>query len=107
MVITPEDNHSPGAAVKNAFDYLHAEWRDKAIGFVSYGSAGGVRAVEQLRLIAAELGLASVSAQVALPISTDFPQYPRFTPTGGRETELHRVLDQVESWSEALGKVRA
>jgi NAD(P)H-dependent FMN reductase len=101
VVVTPEYNHGPGAALKNAFDYVYAEWQNKTIGFVSYGAAGGVRAVEHLRLVAAELSLASVSAQLVLPIASDFPGYPQFTQIADRE-----LLGQVESWSDALSKVR-
>ncbi|WP_406631643.1 NADPH-dependent FMN reductase [Amycolatopsis sp. WGS_07] len=107
IVVTPEYNHAPSAAVKNAFDFVYAEWRDKAIGFVSYGGAGGVRAVEHLKLVAVEVGLAPVSAQLALPIGSDFPGYPEFAPQPSRADELARVLDQVESWSRALATVRA
>lgn len=107
VVVTPEYNHAPSAAVKNAFDFVYAEWRDKAIGFASYGGAGGVRAVEQLRLVAVEVGLAPVSAQLALLIPADFPKYPEFAPQPSREDELARVLDQVESWSKALATLRA
>ena len=55
IFVTPEYNHSVPAALKNAVDFLYAEWNNKAIGFVSYGSAGGTRAVEAWRLVAAEL----------------------------------------------------
>ena len=54
VMVTPEYNHSTSAALKNALDYLYREWNDKAVGFVSYGGRGGTRAVEHLRLIAAE-----------------------------------------------------
>src|SRR6185437_7751665 len=54
VFVTPEYNHSLPAALKNAIDYLFAEWNDKAAGFVSYGLQGGVRAAEQLRLTLAE-----------------------------------------------------
>ncbi|UKD57068.1 NAD(P)H-dependent oxidoreductase [Amycolatopsis sp. FU40] len=77
VVVTPEYNHAPSAAVKNAFAFVYAEWRDEAIGFVSYG---GIRAVEQLKLVAVEVGLAPVSAQLALPIGSDVPGYPEFAP---------------------------
>jgi len=45
VLVTPEYNHSPSAALKNALDYLYAEWNDKAVAFVSYGIDGGIRAV--------------------------------------------------------------
>src|SRR4051794_21005778 len=55
VFVSPEYNHSIPAALKNAIDFLFAEWRNKAAGFVSYGSAGGARAVEHLRLVLAEV----------------------------------------------------
>ena len=55
VFVTPEYNHSVPGALKNAIDFLYAEWNNKSAGFVSYGSTGGVRAVEHLRAIMAEL----------------------------------------------------
>jgi NAD(P)H-dependent FMN reductase len=49
VMVTPDYNHSSSGALKNAIDFLYAEWNNKAVGFVSYGSAGGTRAVEHLR----------------------------------------------------------
>jgi len=50
VMVTPEYNHSTSGALKNAIDFLFAEWNNKAVGFVSYGAAaGGARAVEHLR----------------------------------------------------------
>ncbi len=106
LVVTPEYNHAPPAALKNAFDLVHAEWNNKAIGFVGYGAAGGARAVEHLKLVAVELSIAPVSAQVGLLIPADFPAYPEFTPLEHRESELERVLNQLESWTRALAAVR-
>jgi len=68
VFVTPEYNHSTSGALKNAIDYLYREWNNKAAGFVSYGGAGGARAVEHLRLIMAELMVATVRAQVLLPL---------------------------------------
>src|SRR5687768_15647354 len=63
VFVTPEYNHGTSGALKNAIDYLYREWNNKAAGFVSYGSAGGARAVEQLRLVMGELMIADVRAQ--------------------------------------------
>src|SRR5271157_37786 len=66
VFVTPEYNHGPSAAIKNAIDFVYAEWNNKAAGFVSYGaSASGMRAVEQLRQIMGEIQVADVRAQVA------------------------------------------
>ncbi len=60
VFVTPEYNHSTSGALKNAFDFLYKEWNNKVAGIVSYGSSSGVRAAEHLRLIAAELQIATV-----------------------------------------------
>src|SRR2546428_13168267 len=53
IFVSPEYNHGIPAALKNAIDFVFAEWHHKAAGFVSYGGAGGARPVEQLRLVPA------------------------------------------------------
>ena len=106
VFVTPEYNHGPSAALKNALDYLYAEWNNKAAGFVAYGSAGGVRAVEQLRLVMGELQIADVRAQVMLSLATDFENYTSFKPAERHEKSVGGVLDQVVSWSTALRTVR-
>ncbi len=55
IFVTPEYNHATSAALKNAIDFLFREWNNKAAGFVGYGGAGGVRAVENLRLVMGEI----------------------------------------------------
>src|SRR6187401_2277412 len=75
VLVAPEYNHGISGALKNAIDFLFAEWNNKAAGFVSYGSAGGARAVEQLRLVLAELMVADVRAQVMLSLFTDFENF--------------------------------
>ncbi len=106
IFVTPEYNHATSGALKNALDYLAAEWHDKAAGFVSYGSAGGVRAVEQLRPVMAELQIADVRAQVALSIFNDFENFSAFTPGPRRPEELAGLLDQVVAWSGAMKTLR-
>ncbi|MDT7605960.1 MAG: hypothetical protein QOG96_463 [Pseudonocardiales bacterium] len=107
VMVTPEYNHSTSGALKNAIDFLYQEWNNKAVGFVSYGSAGGTRAVEHLRLIAGELMLADVRAQVALSLFTDFENFSVFKPGEHHVQGLNTVLDQVVSWSTALSSLRA
>jgi NAD(P)H-dependent FMN reductase len=111
IFVTPEYNHSMPAALKNAIDYLFAEWNDKAAGFVSYGLHGGTRAVEHLRLALAEVRIACVRTQVALSLFTDFDitdmtQPGTLTPAEHQEPTLTRMLDEVASWSEALAPLR-
>ena len=59
-----EYNHGPTAVLKNAIDYAANEWNKKPAGFVGYGSVGGSRAVEHLRLAAVELQMAPVKSAV-------------------------------------------
>ncbi|MDG6101371.1 NAD(P)H-dependent oxidoreductase [Dactylosporangium aurantiacum] len=106
VFVTPEYNHSTSGALKNAIDFVYAEWNNKAAGFVSYGSAGGTRAVEHLRLIMGELQVADVRAQVALSLFTDFENFSSFKPGPQHEGTLGVVLDQTVSWAKALEAVR-
>jgi NAD(P)H-dependent FMN reductase len=107
VFVTPEYNHGISGALKNAIDYLFAEWNNKAAGFVSYGGAGGARAVEQLRLVMGELMVATVRAQVLLSMFTDFENFSVFKPDPRREGEVNTVLDQVIAWGGALKTVRS
>jgi NAD(P)H-dependent FMN reductase len=107
VFVTPEYNHSTSGALKNAIDFLYAEWNNKAAGFVSYGSAGGTRAVEHLRLVMGELQVADVRAQVALSLFTDFENFSQFTPAANKTEAVSGVLDQVVAWSTALSSLRA
>ncbi len=106
VFVTPEYNHGTSAALKNAIDFLYAEWNNKAAGFVSYGSAGGIRAVESLRLVMGELMIADVRAQVILSLATDFENYSVFKPAARHEKSVNTLLDQVVTWSGALKSVR-
>src|SRR5712692_9683751 len=106
VFVSPEYNHGIPAALKNAIDFLFAEWNHKAAGFVSYGGAGGARAAEQLRLVLAELHVATVRAQVMLSLMTDFESFTTFTPAANHEKSVGTVLDQVVAWGGALKQLR-
>ncbi|GAA1274809.1 NAD(P)H-dependent oxidoreductase [Pseudonocardia aurantiaca] len=107
VMVTPEYNHSTSGVLKNAIDYLYAEWHNKAVGFVSYGSVGGARAVEHLRLIAGELQMADVRQQVTLSLLTEFEDFHVFRPGAHNVAALDTLLDQVVAWSTALAPLRA
>ncbi|MGO3254517.1 MULTISPECIES: NADPH-dependent FMN reductase [Micrococcales] len=105
VFVTPEYNHSTSAALKNAIDFLFAEWNDKACGFVSYGVDGGVRAVEHLRAIVGEVKLADVRNQVALNLATigvDEVHADHRT-----QQRLSTMLDETVAWGMALRQLRA
>jgi NAD(P)H-dependent FMN reductase len=106
VFVTPEYHHGIPGALKNALDFLYAEWNNKAAGFVSYGAVGGVRAVEQLRLVLAELQVATVRGQVSLSLYTDFENFRVFTPTPPKAALLSTMLDQLVAWGAALKTLR-
>ena len=106
VFVTPEYNHGPSGALKNAIDFLFREWNNKSAGFVAYGSAGGVRAVEQLRLVMGELLVADVRAQVALSLFTDFENFTTFKPAPLHQKSVTTMLDQVTAWGGALKTLR-
>ena len=107
VFVTPEYNHSTSGVLKNALDYLYNEWNNKAAAFVSYGGVGGARAVEHLRLIASELQLATVRAQVAISLMTEFENFSVFTPSDYLLPQVDTMLDQVVAWSKALEPLHA
>lgn len=107
VFVTPEYNHGPSAALKNAIDFVYGEWNNKAAGFVSYGSANGARAVEHLRLVMGELQVADVRAQVLLSLYTDFENFTVFKPNAMHETNLVTMLDQLVAWGGAMKTLRS
>ena len=104
VIVTPEYNHSFPGTLKNALDRVWAEWNDKAVGFVSYGADGGVRAVEALRPVVATLRLADVGPQVSLRSRED---WSGFTPRSFHEDSLTAMLDTVVRWATALTAARS
>src|SRR5947208_5805299 len=106
IFVTPEYNHGTSGALKNAIDFLFHEWNNKAAGFVGYGGAGGVRAVENLRLVMGEIKIADVRAQVALSMFTDFENFTTFKPREQHDKAVHAMADEVIAWGGALKALR-
>jgi NAD(P)H-dependent FMN reductase len=109
IFVTPEYNYGPAAVLKNAIDWVSPEWRRKAAGFVSYGSAGGARSVQQLRETLIELQLAPIRTSVHIPAATLWAHY-----TGGNvEAGLAELAGSAETmiddllwWTSALKTAR-
>ncbi|WP_199429504.1 NADPH-dependent FMN reductase [Qaidamihabitans albus] len=108
VVVTPEYNHSYPAALKTAIDHFHAEWQAKPVGFVSYGGmAGGLRAVEHLRQVFAELHATTVRDTLS------FAQFWDRFDAGGRPKDAESasaaarsMLGQLAWWGTALREAR-
>ncbi|WP_010096498.1 NADPH-dependent FMN reductase [Ornithinibacillus scapharcae] len=106
IFVTPEYNHAIGGALKNALDYLNPEVNNKAAGFVGYGSLGGTRAHENLRLILGELQVADVRTAVTFSLMADFENFSVFKPADYHADNANTMLDQVIAWSRVLKTVR-
>ena len=107
VFITPEYNHGPTAALKNAIDFVYAEWNNKAAGFVGFGSAGGSRAVEHLRGVMAEIQIADVRTQVMFSLYHDFENFSVLKPNPSHEAALTAMLGQLVAWGTAMKSLRA
>ncbi|WP_007024687.1 NADPH-dependent FMN reductase [Saccharomonospora iraqiensis] len=109
VVVTPEYNHSFPSALKTAIDHYHSEWQAKPVAFVSYGGmGGGLRAVEQLRLVFAELHAVTMRNTVS------FHNYPTVFGEDGTPADAasasaaaKQMLDQLAWWAVALRRARA
>ena len=106
IFVTPEYNHGTSGALKNAIDFLFREWNNKAAAFIGYGGAGGVRAVESLRLTMGEVKVADVRAQVMLSLYTDFENFTVFKPHERHAKSVHALADDLVAWTGALQSLR-
>ena len=110
IIVTPEYNYGPPAVLKNALDWVYPEWRRKAVAFVSYGSTGGARSVQQLRETAIELQLAPVRSSVHIPAATLWAYFQGGDVDAGLAEldELAKVMiDDLLWWTVALKTARA
>ena len=106
VVVTPEYNHSIPGVLKNAIDYLYAEWNDKVAGVVAYGAEGGARAAAHVRQVFGELKVPVVRQHVGLSLYLDFEDFQRLAPRPEMAGKLETLLDEVAVWGNALRQVR-
>jgi len=108
VIVTPEYNGGFPAPLKNALDFLHAEWRNKALGFVTYsgGPRGGSGAAPMLAPVTAALGLVTTEAAVAIPRASTQVIDGAFMPTGSNESALASMLDELAATDTRLAPLR-
>ena len=111
VVVTPEYNHGYPAVLKQAIDFPYLEWAGKPVAFVSYGGmSGGLRSVEQLRQVFAEVNAASVRDSVSFH---NIDSQELFDGSGvpydaaGCNAAAKSMLDQLTWWGLALRAGRA
>ena len=109
LVLTPEYNHSFPGSLKNAIDWHFDEWAYKPVAFVAYGAgSGGIRAVEQLRLIFPELRATTVRNAVLLRNPwTDLTGDGRFAPGAEAGAALDATVAELRWWATALREGRS
>src|ERR1700722_998592 len=109
VFVTPEYNYGPSAVLKNAIDWVYPEWKRKAAAFVSYGSAMGVRSVQQLRETAIELQLAPIRSSVHIPLATLWAHFQGGDVEKGLaelEKQANTMIDDLLWWTAALKAAR-
>ncbi len=107
VFVIPEYNYGYNAVIKNAVDYLHNEWRDKAIGFVSYGGvAAGTRALQQLKQVVTTLRMVPVVDSVNIPFVGQFLIDGQIQPNDIMRASATAMLDELARITPALQTLR-
>jgi NAD(P)H-dependent FMN reductase len=107
VFVVPEYNHGYNAATKNALDYLYHEWRNKPVGFVSYGGvAAGTRSVQMLIQVVTTLGMIPAVTSVNIPFIRRMVTDGRFAPNPVLTESAAVMLDELSRWVADLKSVR-
>jgi NAD(P)H-dependent FMN reductase len=109
VVVTPEYNHGYPAALKSLIDSVGAEWQAKPVAFVSYGGiSGGLRAVEQLRLVFAELHTVTIRDGVSFAGAWEqFDEAGNLLQPARARKSMATLLSRLHWWAVALRTARA
>jgi NAD(P)H-dependent FMN reductase len=106
VIVTPEYNHGYPGELKLLIDSAFSEWQAKPVAFVSYGGvSGGLRAVEQLRLVFAELHAVTIRDSVSLANPWKQFQAADEAPLGADEA-MSIMLARLHWWAVALRNAR-
>lgn len=108
IIVTPEYTHSYPGSLKNALDHAYAGWNYKPVAFVSYGGfSGGVRAVEQLRLVAVELRMVPIRDEVNMRLVGFVPDARGFPTDELYQKRAAAMLDELLWWTRVVKDGRA
>jgi NAD(P)H-dependent FMN reductase len=109
VIVTPEYNHSIPGALKNAIDYLYTEWNYKPVAYISYGSAaGGSRAVEHLRGVAAEQKMYDLREQILLSnYWENLDENGKYKFNDRHVDAAQKMIKSVVFWAQAMKEARA
>ena len=102
LFISPEYNHGYSPALKNALDYLYAEWNRKPAACVTYGGVAGARSVEQLRQVLIELQMAPLRDAVHIANIFGKVNNGKFSGEESDLKQLDKVIDELIWWGSAL-----
>ena len=108
IVVTPEYNHGYPAPLKALIDSFGSEWHAKPVAFVSYGGvSGGLRAVEQLRLVFAELHAVTIRDSVSFAGAWEqFDLNGMLRSPERAERSMDAMLHRLHWWAVSLAHAR-
>lgn len=111
VIVTPEYNHAEPGHLKTLIDSVTAEWWARPVGLIGYGGiSGGLRALEALRIILAELHTVTLRDTVSFA-----SPWRRFDELGhitdpndaaAAEAAMAVFAHRLEWWADALADAR-
>jgi NAD(P)H-dependent FMN reductase len=109
VFVHPEYNYGINAPLKNALDYLNAEWKYKPLGLVSYGGvSAGTRAAQMIKQVATTLGMFPLFEAVSIPFVAEFVgEGGAIVPNAVMEKAADAMLDELLRVSAAFRQLRA
>jgi NAD(P)H-dependent FMN reductase len=107
LFVMPEYNYGYNAELKNAIDYLHAEWHYKPVGLVSYGGvSAGTRAAQMIKQVVTTLRMTPIFEAVSIPFVQQFIVDGKVVPNEIMETSAKAMLDELVRVTASLKSLR-
>lgn len=107
IFVTAEYNYNMPAVLKNAIDFLGAEWRYKPAAFVGYGVGGGIRAIGALRTSLSQLSMYGLRDEVHfVNYWSQLDETGKLQPTEEQTQLAHKLLTNIAFWSEKMTDAR-